>query len=126
MHQRVISPDAGAPKFGAADAHHGWLRLELIRLRALLSLHLLRREPQPVEDPLRQFRGLVITGAEVSSLFREGPVDSAQERALLDELAGIEFAVAEAEAVAPSPLTRLVGRLGLGALERGCVALCLA
>ena len=119
-----------------AAANDGYLELQLRRLRRLLQRRALWLRSRWRQDPLQEYRGLIVSDAQADLLFAD---DSGDERRFQDEdpeaaAIGAELEELERElarvrhdnGAAPPALEQLTGLFRLSALERDVVVLCLA
>ena len=119
-----------------AAANNSYLEGQLHRLRLLLRRRALWLRGRWRQDPLQEYRGLLVSDTQADQLFSDGRADERrfyaddpEASAIGDELAALEReldARAEGNGSAPPAVELLASLFGLSRFERDVILLCLA
>ena len=129
----TVTEPREAPAAWAA-ANDAYLGLQLRRLRRLLQRRALWLRTRWSQDPLQEYRGLVVSDAQAELLFADDHGDARRFNdqdpgavAITAELMALESEVGEAAGGAETPaLEVLAGLFRLSPFERDLMVLCLA
>ena len=119
-----------------AAANGAYLDGQLRRMRLLLKRRALWLRGRWRQDPLQEYRGLLVSDTQADQLFSDGRADERrfyaddpEAAAIGDELAALELeldASAEGNGSAPPAVELLASLFGLSRFERDVILLCLA